>query len=511
MELNCFMEKSNNQIYQYIKKHANILAFISCFIGIFIFHLISYNRVGYYVDEIGSMYDAYCISNFGVDRWLNAYPIHFLNYGDGQCSSFVYILTVLFKLFGYEKWVIRLVPTLFHILTVFFIGKLVGLYDKKLEKFGYIFTSIFPIFYMLFQFGLESHFMITFSAAFLYFLCKGVELQKNIYFLAGGVCVGLVFHTYVLSYICIPLFIVLYVIYLWKRKKITIKQIIIFMIPVLFFGIPLLIVQIINIFDLKPFVFLGITFPKFLFYRGNELGFSDFFQNIYKTFVNTNFFDTQAHLCIPTFGNVYYVSIPFVLIGFIKHLKQFKENYISAAFILWIVSMYFLAGLLQEPGSINNTRLNALYLTKVACLLEGIGFCINRAKKSRKWLNYCIVLVYGCLLISFISTYFTRYNLNTQSNLFLESYEDLPEMDGHVYLPDNYCYFLWSKKINPYDFDIKNNGYKQYENYHMGYQKLNTSSYYVISKNDNVSQDTLNRLGFQIVKELQHYYVYAFQ
>ena len=91
------------------------IIFFICFLYIFIFHLFSYNRFGYYVDEIGSMYDAYCITNFGVDRWLNSYPIHFLNYGDGQSAIFVYILSILFKLFGYEKWVIRLVPLFFHI------------------------------------------------------------------------------------------------------------------------------------------------------------------------------------------------------------------------------------------------------------------------------------------------------------------------------------------------------------------------------------------------------------
>lgn len=485
--------------------------FFICFLYIFIFHLFSYNRFGYYVDEIGSMYDAYCITNFGVDRWLNSYPIHFLNYGDGQSAIFVYILSILFKLFGYEKWVIRLVPLFFHIMTIYFIGKLIGLYNKKLEKYGYIFSSILPVFYLLFQFGLESHFMLSFSAAFLYFLCKGIKTQKSIDFLIGGIFAGLTFYTYVLSYISIPIFFILFGTYLWRTKKISIQQIFIFILPVVCFGFPLLIVQIINILDLESFTLLGITFPRFLVYRGNELGFSKFFANLYETFIDTNFYENTVHLSIPTFGNIYYISIPFLMIGFISHCKKIKENYISAAFVFWTISMYLLAGLLQEPGSITNTRLNALYLTKIPFLIEGIKVSLCSLKKGKKWLNLGIVISFSICFIGFISFYFTKYDLNKQSNLFMETYEDLPELKETVYVPDNYCYFLWSLKINPYDFDINQNGYRIFENYYIGYQKLDKNGYYLISKNDYVSQDTLNKLNYIKEKELKYFYLYKFK
>ena len=492
-------------------KHKEFAIFFICMIGVFLFHLCSYNRFGYYVDEIGSMYDAYCISNFGVDRWLQSYPIHFLNYGDGQSAIFVYILSFLFQLFGYEKWVIRLVPLFFHIMTIYFIGKWMGLYDKKLEKYGYIFSSILPVFYLLFQFGLESHFMLSFSAAFLYFLCKGIKTQKSIDFLISGIFAGLTFYTYVLSYIGIPIFLILFGIYLWKTKKISIKQILIFFLPVLCLGFPLLIVQIINILNLESFTLLGITFPKFLIYRGNELGFSKFFSNLYETFIHTNFYENTVHLCIPTFGNIYYISIPFLMIGFISHCKKMKENEISAACIIWAISFYILAGLLQEDGSLTNTRLNALYLTKIPFLIEGIKISLYALKKGKKWLNLGIVISFSICFIGFMSFYFTKYDLNQQSTLFLETYEDLPELEGTVYVPENYCYFLWSKKINPYDFNINENGYLSYQNYRIGYQNLDTHSYYVISKEDNISQDTLNQFGYTNIKELKHFYIYKFQ
>ena len=350
-------------------KKTNLIYFI-CFLFISIIHFLSFNKFGYYVDEIGSMYDAYCIANFGVDRWLNSYPIHFLNYGDGQCSIFVYILTILFKIFGYSKFVIRIVPLFFSFISAYYISKIAGLNNKKQEIVCLILYTIMPFSTLIFQFGLESHFMLSLSAAFIYYLLIGIKDKKIKYFIISGILVGLTFHTYALSYIVVPLFIILFGIYLLKNKLINLKQSISFLIPVLIFGIPLLIVQIINIFDLNEFVICGITFPKFLGYRVNELNFNNFFKKIYYAFINTNCFDNTPHNSISIFGNIYYISIIFLIIGFVKSLKE--KNTIVIAMFLWTICMYFMAGLLKDETYTNLTRLNGIFLSKLFFISEGI-------------------------------------------------------------------------------------------------------------------------------------------
>lgn len=495
---------------QLIKDNDNKIAFIIVSMVMILIHTLKFNTFGYYVDEIGSMYDAYCIANFGVDRWLNPYPIHFLNYGDGQNASFVYILAILFKIFGYEKWVVRLVPLIFIIILTYYTGKLVGLYNKKLEKYGYIICLILPVFRLLFQFGLESHFMLPLSTMFIYYLCKGIKEKKLKYFIISGIVTGLVFHTYVLSYIVVPIFIIAFLTIMLKRKQVNIKQCIYYIIPVLIFGIPLLIVQIINIFDLEQFTILGVTFPKFLFYRGNELSLNGFFKNIYNAFINTNFYENTFHLCIPKFGNIYYVSIPFVIIGFIINLKQFKKNNVSTALILWTICMYILAGLLQEV-QLNNTRLNAIYLPKIIYLIDGLKFLCTYIKKYNKVINYIIITIYSIFFILFLNHYISSYDLSSQYNIFMELYEDLEDTEKTTYLPDNYCYFVFSKKISPYDFDIYSNGYTAYKNYFIGYQNFDTNSQYLISKEDTKSINMLNKFGYTIENELKHFYIFNFK
>lgn len=60
------------------------------------------------VDEAGMAYDAYCIANFGVDRYLNSFPLYFINFGGGQSALYTYMIAGLIKIFGLNSIVYRL-------------------------------------------------------------------------------------------------------------------------------------------------------------------------------------------------------------------------------------------------------------------------------------------------------------------------------------------------------------------------------------------------------------------
>lgn len=50
---------------------------------------------GLHVDEVGMGYDAFCIANYGVDRYLNKFPIYMINFGRWS-KCFIYIFICLF-------------------------------------------------------------------------------------------------------------------------------------------------------------------------------------------------------------------------------------------------------------------------------------------------------------------------------------------------------------------------------------------------------------------------------
>ena len=55
---------------------------------------------GLHVDEAGMAYDAYCLANFGTDRYLKHFPVYLINYGDGQSAMYAYLAAICVKLMG---------------------------------------------------------------------------------------------------------------------------------------------------------------------------------------------------------------------------------------------------------------------------------------------------------------------------------------------------------------------------------------------------------------------------
>ena len=50
---------------------------------------------GVHVDEAGMTYDAYCIANYGVDRFLKHLPVYFINFGGGQNALYTYLAAIV--------------------------------------------------------------------------------------------------------------------------------------------------------------------------------------------------------------------------------------------------------------------------------------------------------------------------------------------------------------------------------------------------------------------------------
>ena len=88
---------------------------------------------GLIIDEINMGYNAGCLSNFGVDRYGVSFPVYFQNDGSGQSALFVYVATLLSKIFGYSEVLLRCTAVLFGgVLLVF--GTLIAW--KLLGSFG---------------------------------------------------------------------------------------------------------------------------------------------------------------------------------------------------------------------------------------------------------------------------------------------------------------------------------------------------------------------------------------
>ena len=225
---------------------------------------------GIHEDEAGMMYDAYCMAEYGTDRYLNENPIYLINFGGGQSVLYAAIASLLIKIFGLSVFVIRLPAVIFSIITII----LAYLLAKKFlgKKFALVLSfliTICPWHIMQSRWGLDCNLLPSFIMISVYSI---LTAKKNWHYIIAGLFWGLSLYTYALSYIMLPVFFIVLCSYLLYVKKITIKQIIITIIPILILAIPLIMLQIVNYCG-KGTMKLGFfTIPQLFKYRISEIG-----------------------------------------------------------------------------------------------------------------------------------------------------------------------------------------------------------------------------------------------
>ena len=228
------------------KEYIEIIAFIIIlFVAIFVrLYKIGDIPKGLHVDEVGMAYDAFCLANFRVDRYLNHLPVYLINFGGGQSAMYAYVAAIFVKLFGLGIFQIRMPAFIFNIIAIavsyFMVKKHIG------KKSAFVVMALFtinPWNIMASRWGLDCNLLAPLSVISLFFLFR----SKNcIDYFFSGICFGITLYTYALSYIIIPLFLFFSFIYMLYTKKIGFKEVIFFSIPLFIFAMPLLLMILVN-------------------------------------------------------------------------------------------------------------------------------------------------------------------------------------------------------------------------------------------------------------------------
>ena len=128
---------------------------------------------GINVDEMGMGYDAYCLSNFGTDRYGNTYPVYLTNFGGGQSPLYAYICSLFVKMFGLSVITIRLPGILFYLIALVFAVKTICIIQGSLDKKALIYLLLLviqPVYILLFRIGMDCNLMLAVGMIFFYFL-----------------------------------------------------------------------------------------------------------------------------------------------------------------------------------------------------------------------------------------------------------------------------------------------------------------------------------------------------
>lgn len=447
---------------KFIENKSILFAYLILVIGCLVRALsIDIYPKGLNVDEASASYDAYSILKYGIDRNGNFMPIFLEAWGSGQNALYTYIMIPFIKLFGLNIITTRVPMAIIGCISlIVWYYLLKNIKNDKFALIGLAFLSICPWHIMKCRWGLESNlfpdlFLVSISliVAFL----KDNRIYK--FYIAVGI-LALTGYSYGTSYLFLPIFCIALFVYLFYKKQIKLKQIIISFSIIFIVTLPIMLYVVINTFNL-PQINLGfITIPK-LPHNRYESETTLFSNNVLANAV-VNFKNSAKLLfiqndgvilnCLPNFGMYYIISIPFFIIGFVMSFyKKTKKKY-EDVINIWFISAFLLLFVFKET---NINRINILIFPVIYYAIKGIYYC---SEINKKYINYIIIAIY---LIHFIMFEIFYFKLEQKSYTSVEDVKDVIQYVDNlevekVYFEyafkEPYIYVLYYTQYNTYDF-----------------------------------------------------------
>lgn len=489
---------------------------------------------GLHVDEAGMAYDAWSLAHFGVDRYLNSYPVYLINFGGGQSALYAYSAAFLLKFFDYSTFIIRLPGVMLSAIT-FILGYITISEILQSKKFGLLFSFLFtvlPYFIMQSRFGLDCNLMMGMSSVVLYFVHKMIIYQSpKSYFLAGFFS-GLILYTYALSYVVMPLFLLFVLLIMLRTKTLVLKNSLYFVLPLFLLVFPLLLMVIINTFDLDQINILGLTIPKLPHYRGSGFTLSNIWINLKFVIKSVFMYDQLTYNTFIRFYTLYLISIPFAIIGITKGfydlVQSIKSKQYKPITIFWLFALSeFILGLImiEQP---NSNKLNGIFYSILVLTIYGVYWIYEiirvrvKSKHITVGLQFVLVSVYLFYFIDFAKYYYFEYKYDIYpQTLFTHTYTEeldyinISNKQGLIVYTENNIhsnyqgsiFYRLSAQVSPFEY-AQSTTYIGYKNVVFGLPDIiEKNAYYIVLKINSaflalIDNESFNRVDFD------EYYVF---
>ena len=183
---------------------------------------------GLAIDEVGSAYDAFSLSHYGVDRWEKSWPVYPNNHGNGMSAMHTFLLTALFKVLPVNLWTVRTPVVLFSILNWIFgilIVKELSENNKTAQYLAALVMTVCPIFVLTSRMGLDCYLMLGGSTVLLWSFIRLYKDNSAKWYFISGLLSGLFLYTYVITYMVLPLLMMI------PAKRMSWKKLLLFFLP----------------------------------------------------------------------------------------------------------------------------------------------------------------------------------------------------------------------------------------------------------------------------------------
>ncbi|MBR5247456.1 MAG: glycosyltransferase family 39 protein, partial [Lachnospiraceae bacterium] len=303
--------------------------------------------MGLHQDEAHCVYNAWSVMNYGVDSYGNYRPIY---YTTGMSILYSYLQMPFIALFGINTWTIRLPQAILGSLSVpvmYGLGK-----EMRGPKTGIAFAALLainPWHIQQSRFGLDCNLAVAMFLFAIWFLCRYLNgKRKSIW--GASVFFGLTLYCYALTWVVVPVFLVLTVIFF--RKRILWNRSLMGPVMLLFlFALPLLLFLAVNMGLIPAIQTPLFSTPVLADMRTGEMALS--LSNLKRRFLWLvamlwSQHDDMWWMSNATVGSYYYISAPFILLGIAYCVKVFWQNLFQKKELplFFVVALWFGAGFL---------------------------------------------------------------------------------------------------------------------------------------------------------------------
>lgn len=434
-----------------------IIILIGCLSRIF---LIEKFPLGLNQDEASIGYEAYSLLNYGIDRNGMPYPVNFISWGSGQNVLYAYLCFPFIKLFGLNRFSIRLPMAIIGCLSLLcfnYISRLIAKDNNKLYITILILFIFNPWHIMKSRWALESNIFPDLIMYGMLLLYSGIYNDKKIYTYISSLILGVSCYAYGTSYLYVSsLFLFVYA-YLISKKQIDIKSFIINFIIVFIVALPMILFVIINYFDLETIKIGFITIPKLDYNRFTTITSvnGNFLYNCFKNLTNSlkiciTGYDGIDLNCIKYVGTLYPFTILFSIVGIIDTFRS-KELSFGLIHCLLLSSI-----LVMNFVSPNINRINVVWI--LLLVYTGIGIKKLFTYKSSFFIYFCGY--YAICMMLFMGYYLTYYQSRLSTSTFVgftESLEYIKDIDyDKAYITSDvnqpYIFYLFVNEYNPNEY-----------------------------------------------------------
>lgn len=413
-------------LLQHKNAKKSVYTYATCFLELFFIVYLLYrisSKPDIFLDEGNGMYDSWCLINYGVDSNLMKLPVYLESYaGNGQSVLYAYLAGPFLKVLGYHIYAFRLPIMLLSMGTIFVIEY--TLLKNKVPSKSVFFTMLViitsPWLLIISRWGMDCNiapFIFTIGTCLLYLGSINDSIIKQyILYIVGVIIICLTAYAYNVSWLFLPISVLGMATVLIKKKKISLKQLILLatigiieVLPIVIFAVRSNI-ESLNytkkiLFWTSPKLQVGRVDASFINLHDNVL--KNIIENLVsgvKMFLNGS--DALPWNSIAGYGAYYMFALPFFLIGLIVVCKR-RTVYD------WFI-LVALLGMIPSFLLVTPNYNHWMFMHIPTLFIIAIG--INSLNINKKAVEVGIIVTYIFSCFMFIVTYFNSNSYSWENN-----------------------------------------------------------------------------------------------